>query len=396
MNAGSCRHPSPITLPVALFTCAACATCAAGGGVRGHAVGESGETHVSTWVDVTPSNVSLTRGSCGNYGTQSIQVDPNRPADLYAQFMCQGVWKSSDAGRTWTGPINVGTNGAIAGDCAGGIALASAGPASTPTIDQSCIRGLGTGFWRSIDGGVDFTRFDVEPGGPRQDFYPPAVDPYDARHLIMAGHEMNLLVQSIDGGESWASVTTDPGMKQKGGTASIHFIDTSDKSTTRTTWLWLAQLTGGTIGTWRTPDGGGHWTRVDSNEHRHGSSQTYQAAPGAAVYMAGGYSASGSGVLRSDDLGVHWAHEGSSHVETIVFGTPKVVYSMHGWAAGAGKLVEADLEVAAQPGTGTWTERATPAAMLQGPAQAAVTNDGIHHVIVTANWNSGLWRYVEP
>jgi hypothetical protein len=71
----------------------------------------------------------------------------------------------------------VGTNGATAGDCAGGIALASAGPASTPTIYQSCIRGLGTGFWRSIDGGVDFVRFDVKPGGPRQDFYPPAVDP---------------------------------------------------------------------------------------------------------------------------------------------------------------------------------------------------------------------------
>jgi hypothetical protein len=94
----------------------------------------------------------------------------------------------------------------------------------------------------------------------------------------MAGHEMNLLVQSIDGGESWVPVTTEPGMTQKGGTASINFIDTSDKSTTRTTWLWLAQLTGGTIGTWRTPDGG-----------------------------------------------VHWAHEGSSHLETIVFGTPKVV-----------------------------------------------------------------------
>jgi len=34
--------------------------------------------------------------------------------------------------------------------------------------------------------------------------------------------------------------------------------------------------------------------------------------------------------------------------------------------------------------------------MSQGPAQAAVTSDGIHRIVVTANWNAGIWRYVEP
>ena len=29
-------------------------------------------------------------------------------------------------------------------------------------------------------------------------------------------------------------------------------------------------------------------------------------------------------------------------------------------------------------------------------AQAAVSNDGTHNVIVTGNWGAGLWRYVEP
>ena len=38
----------------------------------------------------------------------------------------------------------------------------------------------------------------------------------------------------------------------------------------------------------------------------------------------------------------------------------------------------------------------TPAEMRQGAAQAAVTSDGTHGVIVTANWGAGLWRYVEP
>jgi hypothetical protein len=58
--------------------------------------------------------------------------------------------------------------------------------------------------------------------------------------------------------------------------------------------------------------------------------------------------------------------------------------------------VAADLETAPQPGDGAWTEHVTPPAMFQGPAHAAVTNDAGHNVIVTANWNAGLWRYVEP
>jgi hypothetical protein len=28
--------------------------------------------------------------------------------------------------------------------------------------------------------------------------------------------------------------------------------------------------------------------------------------------------------------------------------------------------------------------------------QAAVTNDGSYNIVVTANYNGGLWRYVEP
>jgi hypothetical protein len=34
--------------------------------------------------------------------------------------------------------------------------------------------------------------------------------------------------------------------------------------------------------------------------------------------------------------------------------------------------------------------------MKIGAAQAAVTNDGAHDIIVTANWSAGLYRYVEP
>jgi hypothetical protein len=34
--------------------------------------------------------------------------------------------------------------------------------------------------------------------------------------------------------------------------------------------------------------------------------------------------------------------------------------------------------------------------MSQGPAMAAVTNDGTNNVIVVAGYSAGLWRYIEP
>ncbi len=348
------------------------------------------------WVNVTPPNVNLTTGACGNYGTETVQVDPQRPEDLYTLFMCQGIWKSTDYGETWNGPINTGTNGAAVGDCAGGITIPPASTASPPIIYESCIRGNGNGFWRSLDGGVNWTNYNVAPGGARQDFYPASVDPYDATHLIMAGHEMNVLVQSTDGGQTWTAISTVSGMNENGGTAAINFIDTGNAGTTRKTWLWIAQASGGIYGTWRTSDGGSTWTQVDTNEHIHGSSQIYQPAPGPIVYMAGAYSAYGWGVVRSADYGVTWAHEGMGEAQTIVVGTPKFVYSMHGGAAGVGQMVDPTLEMAPQPGTGTWTAPGTPMDMTQGPAQAAVTSDKTHEIIVTASWNAGLWRYLEP
>ena len=128
---------------------------------------------------------------------------------------------------------------------------------------------------------------------------------------------------------------------------------------------------------------------------RPASSQLYQPGSGV-IYMAGAYSALGWGVLRSADHGQTWSHAGGSGNESVVFGTPKAVYAMYGWAIGAGQTVDPTLEATPQPGTGAWTPAATPAAMTQGPGSAVVTFDGAHSVIVAASYNAGLWRYVEP
>jgi photosystem II stability/assembly factor-like uncharacterized protein len=281
------------------------------------------------------------------------------------------------------------------GDCAGGISLPPNNSATPPLMYAACIRGGGLGFWSSTNGGVDWTRYPVAPGGARQDFYPPVVDPYDAKHLLMAGHEMNVLVESSDAGHTWTSVAIDAGMNQNGGTAAIFFINTGSASSTRTTFLWIAQQSDA-YGTWRTADAGKRWTRVDKNEHPHGLSQIYQPDGRGVVYMAGAYSALGWGVLRSADYGQTWVHVGSMGNQAVVFGTQKNVYAMNSGAVGIGSTLDPSFELAAQPGDGSWTMPGTPKTLTIGAAQAALSHDGQHAIIVTANWSAGLWRYIEP
>jgi hypothetical protein len=347
-----------------------------------------------TWTNVTPSGVDLVnRLPCENYGSISMAADPARPSDLFTQFHCQGVWKSVDYGLTWSGPINTGQGGAGARG-AGGLAIARGPDGQPPVLYSAGIRGTGLGFWKSTDGGVSWTNYRVAPGGDRQDFYPPAVDPFDGDHLIMSGHEMNLIVQSHDGGRTWSSVPIADGMHQSGGTGFLFFIDTGNAATTAKTWLWTAQGTGGVIGTWRTSNGGAIWERVDSNEHPHGQMQIYQPDNGGTVYMPALYSKLGDGVLRSIDYGRTWTRVGVAMPEAVVFGTPKHIYAMYAWACGECVLDPA-LQSAPQPGKSGWVRMSTPPEMAIGPAQAATVFDGTNYIVLTANWRGGLWRFVE-
>ncbi len=347
-----------------------------------------------TWTNVTPGGVDLeNRLSCDNYGSITMVADPARPSDLFTQFHCQGVWKSTDYGLTWFGPINTGQGGAGASG-AGGLAIARGPDGQPPILYSAGIRGTGVGFWKSTDGGTSWTNYRVAPGGDRQDFYPPVVDPYNPNHLLMTGHQLSLIVRSLDGGQTWSEVPIPDEMKDSTGTGFIFFIDTGRAETTRDTWIWTAEATGKRVGTWRTNDGGRTWTRVSSNMHPHGQMQIYQPDKGGIVFMPGFHSDLGAGVLRSTDYGRTWARVGIAMDQAAVFGTPKRVYAAYAWACDHCSLDPA-LQSAPQPGRSGWVRMPTPSGMSIGPAQAAIVFDGTNYIVLTANWRGGLWRFVE-
>lgn len=347
----------------------------------------SGPVQTGTWQNVTPGNADLNNDlGCGSFGAASVVNDPDNRTDFYARFDCQGTWRSTDSGQTWQGPIDASVGNGTAANCAGGFSVAGNGAGHAPTLYQGCIRGS-LGFWRSDDGGVHWTSSTIAPAGNRQDVYPPVVDPHDKQHLLIPAHELNAIYQSTDGGQTWSNVTLDPGMNASG-TNMVFFIDTGNAASTRGTWLWTAQGTGGAVGTWRTSDGGAHWTHVESLEHEHGGMQIYQPDANGTVFIAGVYSQLGWGVLRSTDYGQTWAHVGVATNENIVYGTPNNVYADRGIGTAS------TWELAPQPGTGTWAQP-TPAMPVAGIV-AAVGFDGSHYVVVTTNATAGLWRYVEP
>ncbi len=355
-------------------------------------------TVFGTWTNVTPPGVDLTTALCSNYGTTNVQADPARPSNVYVQFHCQGIWKSTDYGQTWTGPINTGTNGALAGDCSGGITIPPRSVAAIPLIYMTCIRGAAIGFWRSLDGGISWTRYNVPQIPGRQDYYGPAIDPYDQNHLLMTGHEFDAFVESFDGGQTWTSVNVAAGMLSGGGRSGwIAFIDRGNSVDTRGTWLWNGDFGGGQ-GTWRTINSGAQWEKVDSLEH-FGNGQIYQPDAGGVVYMAGINSANGNGVLRSRDYGQTWSHVGLDKIQSVVLGTSKNLYSLAGFPVGPGGNSDPDFQLGAQPGTGTWVAPGaptTPATLKQGSAQLISINNGSNNILLSAMWNAGIWRYVEP
>ena len=197
----------------------------------------AGTCPLATWVDVTPTGINLDQAQFGgdNFGVLDIVVDPARLNDIYAFTCHQGVWKSTDYGQTWTGPINTGSNGSLlnAGKqwCA---AIADTGSSTSPTL-WTCNGNGQTGVWKSTDGGIDWTNYQTLPSELGQDVYSITNDPYDPNHLLTGFHESKGIAESTDGGQTWMNVSGN--LNPNGFSYYPFFLDTGDATTTRQTWL---------------------------------------------------------------------------------------------------------------------------------------------------------------
>ena len=265
------------------------------------------------WRMIGPTRGGRTRASAGV---------PGQPSVFYMGQVNGGVWKTDDAGRTWTPIFDEQPSQAV-----GAIAVA---PSDPNIVYVSSGEGLarpdlavGDGMYKSTDAGKTWTHL----AGLRNSQGIPAlaVDPRDANRVFAAalGHPYGAnqergIYLSTDGGQNWQKVLS----KGENVGGSDVEIDASNPDVVYA-GMWELRLgpwedgnqyqgTGG--GLFKSTDGGKNWKPLTNGLPKGVIQVNLTIAPSqpsrlfAAVAGARGETGQGSevAIYRSDDAGENW------------------------------------------------------------------------------------------
>src|SRR5581483_3011979 len=288
--------------------------------------------------------------------TRAVAGVPSRPDVFYIGAVDGGIWKTDDAGRTWTPIFDDQPTQSI-----GAIAVAPSDPnilyaGSGEGLHRPALS-VGDGIYRSSDAGRTWTHLGLRDGQQIPDL---AVDPQDPNRVFAAvlGHPYGPnpergIYRSLDGGKSWQQVLFKD--NDTGGSAVV--IDPSRPQVVYAA-LWQERLgpwedrnrfqgTGG--GLFKSTDGGNTWRKLTRGlpEDTSQVNLTICASRPDRIYAVvatnepGEYSsAAGLGVFRSDDAGESWTRITSDPRASLRIGggdltvlradplNPDVVYSM--------------------------------------------------------------------
>jgi photosystem II stability/assembly factor-like uncharacterized protein len=248
--------------------------------------------------------------------TRAATGVPTQPNVFYIGQVNGGIWKSDDYGRTWNPIFDHEPTQSI-----GAIAVAASNPniiyvASGEGLHRPDLS-IGNGIYKSTDAGKTWTHLGLRDG-----FQIPAiaVDPRDPNRVYAAvlGHpygpnEERGLYRSTDGGENWQKVI----YKDENTGASDVEIDSSNPDVIYASmwevregpWEDGNEVNGTGGGLFKSTDGGNTWHPL-TNGLPKDLSQIYVAiAPtnSSRLYATVGSASGALGVYRSDDAGENWA-----------------------------------------------------------------------------------------
>lgn len=239
------------------------------------------------------------------------------PGDAYTFYfgaVAGGVWKTTDAGATWT-PLTDGTPISSVG------ALAIA-PSDHNVIyvgtGEAAPRGdmtYGDGVYKSVDGGKTWSHIGLTDS---RQIGALIVDPHDADTVLVAafGHAFGPnkergVYRTTDGGKSWTPVLYHD---EQTGAIDVAFDPNDAHIVYAALWQarrqpWNFSSGGPGSGLYRSTDGGVTWTRLAGNGLPEGILGRIHVSVSPAdpkrVYAM--IEAHEGGLYRSDDAGVHWA-----------------------------------------------------------------------------------------
>jgi photosystem II stability/assembly factor-like uncharacterized protein len=239
---------------------------------------------------------------------------PGRPHEFYFGHVNGGVWKSINAGRTWTPVFDDQPVASI-----GALAVAPSNPDIVYVgTGESTLRdstGYGNGVYKSTDAGRTWTRVGLDR---THHIGRIAIDPKNADvayvaaigNLYAASPDRGLF-KTIDGGRTWkkilapndnvgaVDVVIDP--------ASPKTVYASLWSTRRTPWFTYAPSNSPGGGIHKSIDGGATWKPLTAGLPAEGFGRSGLAiAPGNPRRIYAIVDAKEGGLFRSDDAGATW------------------------------------------------------------------------------------------
>ncbi|HEX3549808.1 MAG TPA: hypothetical protein VHT53_05500, partial [Candidatus Elarobacter sp.] len=225
-----------------------------------------------------------------------------------------GVWKTTNAGRTWLPVMDSQPVSSI-----GALAVAPSDPrtvyAGSGEADMRSDIIHGNGMYRSTDAGATWTHVGLDDS---RQIGRILVDPHDPRTLLVAalGHaygpnDMRGVYRSTDGGATWTRTLfhdRDTGAIDLASDPEMHVVYASLWQTRRPPWNTYPPSNGPGSGLYKSTDGGASWTPVRGNGFpSDGVGKIGLAvAPSAPNRVYAIVDARAGGLYRSDDAGATW------------------------------------------------------------------------------------------
>jgi photosystem II stability/assembly factor-like uncharacterized protein len=259
------------------------------------------------WRMIGPFRGGRTRAACGV---------PSQPNVFYVGQVNGGVWKSDDYGRTWNSIFDHESTQSI-----GAIAVAPSDPnivyvASGEGLHRPDLS-VGNGIYKSTDAGKTWTHLGLRDG---EQIPALVVDPRDPNRVFAAvlGHpygpsEERGLYRSTDGGQNWQKIIS----KDENTGASDVEIDPSNPDVIYAS-MWEARegpwedrnlFNGLGGGLYKSSDGGDHWKQLTNGLPSDLAQINVAVAPSDShrLYATLAQASGKLSVYRSDDAGENWA-----------------------------------------------------------------------------------------